>query len=592
MKFNAFGKQVSIKVADKPKTQDIVRTAQEALRKYIDLCAPFHNRMIENEEWYKSRHWEYIRNKKYKDDPEPTTAFVLATVQNKHADAMDFYPKPNTKPRSAKDVKESKRLSEILPVELEYNDFYDTWWHVWHNKLTIGCGIYSVLFDPDGNDGVGSGAIKSIDPISFLCNPHVDNLNDSPFIFVPELITKDNFKAQYPEVDESRVGKLFEPKQYTINANNDTSDMILVIDAYYLEQDPVTRARVCHFFKFAGDELLYHSKDDPANADGYYKCGEFPFKIDQLYFEKGNIFGFGMIDAIKSPQIYIDKLDQIILANTFGHSRKRHLARKDVGINMEQYLDPSKPVVEFVGQLDENSFREIKTEPTDAAVFNHRIQKIQELKDVSSANEFSRGETGGGVTAAQAIVALQKASGKTSRADIQKSYNVFSQVIYLYIEHIRQFYDIPRDYRINDKAMADGYRFESFDNTNIKPQESTGLMIQGQEPQYRKPVFDIKVEPEKRDPFSEAAHNELSKELYGMGVFDPERIIPGTVLLSMMEFEGKERIEEMIKENAKINEQLLMGQQAMMENQKLKLIVQKLTGQDLGAQMPQEGVQQ
>lgn len=576
-----FGRRLNMSLEKTKETPDVINRAQELLKKYMDYMTPIHEKMIENEQWYKSRHWEYIRNQKYKDDPEPTTAFVLSTVLQKHADAMDYYPKPNLLPRAADDTDEAKRLSEIIPVELEWNDFYDTWDKVWYDKLKLGSGIYGVLFDPNANNGIGGNVIKSIDPINFYCDPFVSKLSDSKGVFISALIDKEDFAAQFPDNSIERAGKLFEPKNYLSGSKRDTTEMILVIDYYYLKANDNGEVTV-QFLKFAGDEKLYWSEEDENYSQGYYAIDQYPFEIDCLYPEKDNIFGFGIIDVIKSPQIYVDKLDQIILANTFAHSRSRFFATPNAGINEEDLLDPSKPIVK-VSSLREEVIREWKIEPTAVGVYNHRQEKIQELKDISSTNEFSRGETGGGVTAAQAIVALQKASGKTSRAMISKSYSVFGKVIYIYIELMRQFYDVPREYRIDDKGQGVGYRFEPFDNANIQPQVVEQFEGEnGPETKYRKPVFDIKVEAEKKDPFSQAAQNEMAKELYAAGMFHPQNAIPAQVAINMMMFEDKDNVLEQIKEN---DQMMQMVQQMQMENQKLKAIVQGVTGQDLGVDM-------
>ncbi len=560
--------------------QDIVKQAQELIKKYIDYMSPLRQRWIENEEWYKSRHWELIRNQKFQNDPEPTTAFVLSTIANKHADYMDFYPKPIIKPREQADEDEAKRLSEIIPVELEWNDFQDTWSEVAMDKLKLGPGIYGVLFDPNGNNGIGSNVIKSIDPINFYCDPFVKKLSESKGVFITELIDKEEFKEIYPEANAEKAGKLFEPSKYTAGEKRDTTDMILVIDYYYLGTNEEGN-KVVHYLKFAGDEKLYWSEESEHYSDGYYKLEQYPFEIDALYPEKDNIFGFGMIDVIKSPQIYIDKLDQIILSNTFAHSRKRYFYKESAGINEKDFLDPSKPLVK-ASAISEEHIREIKTEPTHANVSNHRNTKIAELKETSTANEFSRGETNSGVTAAQAIVALQKASGKTSRAMITQSYSCFSKVVYIYVELMRQFYDTPRSYRVDDLTEQSGMRYVDFDNTSIQPQQLESL---GEEPKFRKPMFDFKIEAQKQDPFSEAAQNEMAKELYGMGVFNPEMFLQSKILLGMMEFEGKEKVLRELEMNAGIQQQLMMGQRAMVENQKLKMIVQGVTGEDLGVDM-------
>lgn len=564
-------------------TADIVKQAQELLKKYMDYMEPIHTKMIEDEQWYKSRHWDYIRNDKFKDDPEPTTAFVLSTIENKHADAMDYYPTCNLNPRDPNDVEESKRLSEIIPVELEWNDFYDTWDRCWYDKLKLGAGIYATLFDPNGNGGIGSNVIKSIDPLRFYCNPHISKLSESKGVFVVELMDRDDFKRQFPNADVNRAGKLFEPKQYITDKQQDTADQILVIDYYYLAVNSEGET-VNHYLKFAGDEKLYWSEETVDYADGYYKLDQYPFEIDCLYPEKDNIFGFGVIDVVKNPQIYIDKLDQIILSNTAAHSRKRFFVTESFGANEDDMLDPSKPFIK-VNTLNENAFKEFKVEPTDQYVYNHRQTKVDELKDTSSTNEFSRGETGGGVTAAQAIALLQKANGKTSRAMIAKSYSVFSKVIYINIELMRQFYDIPRQYRVNDESLEAGYRFEQFDNSRLQPQViDESIDMETGEPirKYRKPVFDIKVSAEKQDPFSQAAQNAEAKELYNMGFFNPQRAMEAQVALDMMQFEGIDKVRKAVQDN---NMVMQMLQQLQMENQKLKMIVQAKTGQDLGVDM-------
>lgn len=553
----------------------VIKKAQELLKKYVERMNPIHERMIDNEEWYKSRQWDRIRNEKFKNDPEPTTAFVLSTIQNKHADAMDHYPKPNIMPRDPDDVEEAKRLSEIIPVELEYNDFKDTWSKVWYDKLKLGSGIYAVLFDAEGNGGIGSTSITSVDPLNFYCDPFVPTLNKSRGVFTAELIDKDTFKELYPDINTEKAGKLFEPKHYNTISHRDTSSMVLVIDYYYLKRMESGQT-VCHLLKFVNDIKLYWSEEDSNYNDGYYKIDQYPFEIDTMYPEKDNLFGFGLIDVVKSPQIYIDKLDQIILTNTFAHTRKRFFATKDLGINEKDFLDPSKTLITVEsGFFDETKLREFKVEPTHAGVYNHRLSKIEELKDTSTANEFSRGETNGGVIAAQAIVALQKASGKTSRAAISQSYSVFSRTIYLDIEIKRQFYDIPRNYRVDDNKEESGYRFVEFDNSNLQDSEIA-------EGKYRHPVFDIRVEAEKQEPFSQMAQNELAKELYSLGFFNPDMAIQAEAALEIMNFDGRDRVLEIIKMNSQREK---MQQMMMSENQKLKMIVQGATGEDLGVPM-------
>ena len=57
-------------------TPDRIKKAQQTLAKYKEGKAALENRLIEEEQWYKLRHWEYLRRRQEKNAgaPEPTSA--------------------------------------------------------------------------------------------------------------------------------------------------------------------------------------------------------------------------------------------------------------------------------------------------------------------------------------------------------------------------------------------------------------------------------------------------------------------------------------------------------------------------------------
>ena len=59
-----------------------------------------------------------------------------------------------------------------------------------------------------------------------------------------------------------------------------------------------------------------------------------------------------------------------------------------------------------------------------------------------------------------------------------------------------------------------------FSNQSIVPQQ-TGVSDDGSL-LYRVPVFDLKVKAQKKNPFSQLTQNEMAKELYQMGFFNPQ----------------------------------------------------------------------
>ncbi|MPN49330.1 hypothetical protein SDC9_196948 [bioreactor metagenome] len=110
-------------------------------------------------------------------------------------------------------------------------------------------------------------------------------------------------------------------------------------------------------------------------------------------------------------------------------------------------------------------------------------------------------------------------------------------MMYLVIELIRQFYDEVRTFRITgggDKGMD----FADFSNAALQDTTQSD----------RRPVFDIKVRAEKRNPFSQMAMNETAKELYRLGAFAPEKAQEALLMLEMMEFEGIDAVREKVSQ--------------------------------------------
>ena len=64
------------------------------------------------------------------------------------------------------------------------------------------------------------------------------------------------------------------------------------------------------------------------------------------------------------------------------------------------------------------------------------------------------------------------------------------------------------------------------------------------------PVFDIRIKPQQTNAFSKAAQNELAKEFYSLGFFNPANAAQALICLEMMDFEGKEMVVKRIAEQA------------------------------------------
>ena len=112
-----FKKKEEKKTEKRPVNDDSVRGAYETLQKYKAGKSSLEQRIIENEEWWRMRHYEKA------DNGSVPSAWLFNSIINKHADAMDNLPDISCLARESDDVAAAKLMTDIVPVILEQNHF-------------------------------------------------------------------------------------------------------------------------------------------------------------------------------------------------------------------------------------------------------------------------------------------------------------------------------------------------------------------------------------------------------------------------------------------------------------------------------------
>ncbi len=528
-----------------------IEKAVETLKKYKDGKKNLEDRIVEEEQWWKLRHWDVIGKGESGDRPQPTSAWMFNSIASKHADIMDNYPEPNVLPRERGDEKSAKILSSILPVIYERNNYEETYSDAAWYKLKHGVVAKGVFWNTELEEGLGDIDTQFIDMLNIFWEAGITNIQSSRNLFIVSLKDNDVLEKEYPQLKGKNGGKVIDVKQYVYDDTVDVTNKSVVVDWYYKKRNAAGKT-VLHFCKFVGDVVLFASENEPEYAEsGFYNHGLYPVEFDVLFPEEGTPVGFGYIAIMKSPQMYIDKLQQVILENTLKATTPRFFAKKNMGINKEEFLDWTKPIVHVEGDIDEERLRQIDIQQVSGAALNILQMKIDELKETSSNRDFSQGSTASGVTSGAAISALQEAGNKQSRDMISTSYRSYTRECYLAIELMRQFYDETRSFRIIGETG--NYEFVDFNNKMMQG-EAIPPAYAGQElePDYvelfRKPVYDIVVKPQKRSPYSKMAQNELAKEMYNMGFFNPQLAEQSMTALELMDFDGIEGVKEKVQQ--------------------------------------------
>ena len=125
--------------------EEQARKAMDTLQKYRQGKSALEARVIASEDWWRMRSWQRIQKGNPEDD-KWTSAWLFNVIMGKHADAIAAYPAPAIRPREPDDREEAAKLSSVLPVILEQNDFEEVYSDSQWTKLKQGTLIWHVGF--------------------------------------------------------------------------------------------------------------------------------------------------------------------------------------------------------------------------------------------------------------------------------------------------------------------------------------------------------------------------------------------------------------------------------------------------------------
>ena len=541
------------------------------LQKYKTGKHSVERRTIAAENWWKLRNQaEERKTSEGLNGFQAVSGWLHNVIVSKHADAMEAYPEPSILPREAGDRQEASVLSKIIPVILEQNEFEKTYSDAMWQKLKTGTGVYKVYWDPEKLNGLGDIAIERVDLLNLFWEPGTEDIQNSPYFFHTRLENNRELEETYPQLKGQLKGTGFLASRFLYDDAVSTEGKSTVVDVYYKRKEQ--GRSVLHYCKYVGDTVLYSTENIkllrlrsaqgeetealPAGGRGLYEHGLYPFVFDSLFPIEGSPCGYGFIDLCQNSQTQIDMMQTAFIKNTMVGSVPRYFQRVDGAINEEEFLDLNNPIIHVSGNLGQDSLRTVDYRPLSGNYIDMRTSVIHELRETSGNTETSVGLVSSGVTAASAIAALQEASGKGSRDATRASYRAYGKIISLCIELIRQFYELPRQFRITGNLGVE--KFIDYSNRGLLPQSQS---FQGIELGMRLPVFDIKVIPQKSSSYTRLSQNELALQFYQLGFFSPNQADQALACMSMMEFEGKDELMQRICANGTMQRKLSMFQQ-------------------------------
>ena len=576
------------------------RIGEEQLQKLTSILQEYkagksqtEQRILASENWWKLRNSiEEQKDSKAAGDEgfKAVSGWLHNVIVSKHADAMKAYPEPNILPREQGDKGEAMMLSAIIPCVLEQNNFEATYSDAMWQKLKTGTALYKVVWDSSKLNGLGDIHVEKVNLLNVYWEPGVTDIQKSRYFFHTELMDKDILEERYPQLKGKLKGQSFFSTKFLYDDHVKTENKHTVIEVYYHKY--INGKNTLQYCKYVGDQVIYATENEtqrpakpvidpmsgqpmidpmsgmplmtqePSMAEkGLYDHGKYPYFFDALFPIEGSPCGYGYVDLCRNPQMEIDLLKTAMVKNAMVGATPRYFSRVDGNINEEEFLDTTKPVVHVNGNVDEATLRKIEHTPLDGMYVNLLDRSIDELRETSGNTEAATGSTPGSVTAASGIAALQEAAGKTSSDSSQASYRVYAGIVDMCIELIRQFFDMPRKFRILGKYGME--RYVTYTNQGIQPQYQGNDF--GVDLGYRLPVFDVKVSAQKKNVYTKVAQNELALQFFQLGFFNPQMVDQSLMCLEMMDFDDKDIIMQKIAAMGTMQQKLVQYMQLAMQ---------------------------
>ena len=462
---------------------------------------------------------------------------LKSTFNNCVADQMDNMPEALMMPERAGLEEVAEDLTDVVRYVLSQNDFEALHRRRVEDCFATGTAVTQVAWDRDLDGGRGNIALIRWPIEAFLWDPASENLQDGRAVFKVSWHPLSWFRQHYPEQyleigsDEGEYSGLgMADAQEQVRPADE--DRAMLIEYWYRLYDAAKRRYTINVAYLAGGALLSNHLD-------VYRHGMYPFILDVYTPIEGLPVGDGLVQELAPMMRYVNRYASYIDMNLRMASKGRLLIDRNAGIDKDALLDWENDVVEG-DRIDPSALQWLQTQPFTGMVTRQMMQLQADIKQDSGQNQFARGETVGGVTAASAISALQEAGGKITRLRTAGLNQGFRELVTQVMWLISQFYDRRRVFFIT------GRQGKERREVNASP-----VRLFGQDfcaASFPAPPYTVQVQVQRRNPLRQQAQNELVLQAYQMSA-QAGQYFPLSTLFELLQVEGKERILPVLREN-------------------------------------------
>ncbi len=501
---------------------------------------------------------------------------LKSTINNVVADQMLSMPEAKLLPETLEMQDAADDMQDLCHYVIYCaNDFEHTHYRLSEDFYTTGAYIQQIAWDPDMNYGKGEIALIRWPMEAFLWDPCAERLEDCRAVMKVSWHPLSWFRAHWPE-----EGKWVNSDENSYNnvgmvAGQENADhqsdekRALLIEYWWREYNAKSRRYTINVAYAAGNALLEVQRD-------VYDHGMYPFVLCVHDSIEGSLVGEGLVHELAPMMRYINRYAAYADMNARMSSKGRMLVRRGSGIDRDALTDWETDVIEGDQITQGDAWNWMQNQPFNGTIPQLMAMFQSDLKADSGANQFTRGETTGGIVSGKAINSLIQAGGKIASMRTEQFKYGFKAMIEQVIWLMSQFYDDDRTVMITGRQ---GRRELQVDMKKLFGAKRKGSI--------NPPPYTVQIEVSSRDPQRIANQNQMFMEAYTMSA-QAQQFFPLSALFDILNLDGKDKILPVIQENEHYQEQMQalqqqveqMGQQMEQmtaENTNLKKAVSQTT---------------
>ena len=531
-----------------PEDKELVEKIYDRLDIFEEMNRPYHDRAKEAR---KILHMEDPQQ----DDPAMVRKArkktlqmqtLKSTINNVVADQMLSMPEAKLMPETEAAQEAADDLQDMVHyVVYCANNFEQMHYRRCEDFYGPGTAITQVAWDPDMGYGRGEIALLRWPMEAFLWDPTADNIQDCRAVMKVGWHPLSWFREHYPEEGKYVVSEDGTHNDVGMTEGQTDAEHVgdekraLMIEYWWREYDASTRRYTVNVAYAAGGALLEKQKN-------VYAHGMYPFVVDVHDSVEGSLAGEGLVHELAPMMRYINRYMSYADMNARMSSKGRLLIRRDSGIDMEALTDWERDIIEG-DSINPENLQWLQNQPFSNTIVQMMTMLQSDLKADSGANQFTRGETTGGIVSGKAINSLIQAGGKIASMRTEQLKYGFKQIVEQVIWLMAQFYDDDRVMMITGRNAA-----MKVDTKRLFGRKTKGAV--------NPPPYTVQIEVSSRDPQRIANQNQMFIEAYNMAA-QAQQFFPVSALFRILNLDGKDKVLPVIEANEHYQEQMQALQQ-------------------------------